>query len=1394
MAFSPQSDRLAIAQSDNMVFIYKLGSDWGEKKSICNKFQHTSSISCLIWPVKRPNEIVYGLAEGKVKLGQIKTHKPVNLYQTESYVTAITTNCEGTGFLCAHLDGSIFVYSFESPERGARMLVRHSCSPFAICWASSIVVAGNSGIVTFYDEFGGEEQSLDMSDASNCKEFTASCGNPTGDSVVLGNYNSLYVFVKNKDSMLWENKAVTNVDNMYSVTAVAWKPDGDKITVGTLCGAVDLYDVCVKRTIYKGGFEITYVSISQVIVRQVETNTRIVVRSQYGREILKTNIFKNRFVVAHTSDTLLLGDLETLKLSEIQWHGDGSERFIFDNPAACMIYFAGELTVVEYGVDELLGSVRTAFVSSHVLSLRVNEKPFGHDQKDWDGQENKKLAFLLDSHSIVVKDLLHHAAVTVLHDAKIDWLELNCKGNLLLFRDKRRFLHLYNLEENARNQLLSFCTYVQWVPGSDVVVAQNRSQLCVWYNISSPDQVTTIQIKGEVEDIERTNGKTEVIVDEGISQAVYPLDESLIAFGTAVENRDYFLASEILDKLLITPEVEAMWKRLLDDSLRNGSLRIANRCSAALGDVSLSRYLADVQQIGEKVESETGVKPLDHFLVRSRLALVRKDFKSAETEILNQGQVEECINMYQKFYRHGEAIRVAELTKHSRLYEMRVAYFQYLIDSEQFEKAAVLKTREGDFNQAVALFLKGGMPGKAAQVVMDNDIRQPVQMLENIASALSKSGIHDKAGDFHERLNDLQRALECYIRGNAFRKAVELARKCFPAKVVELQELWGDFLVSQKQVDMAINHFIEAKAYKKGIESALNARQYARALQLVDVVDADTARPYFKQLARYYEDVHNYELAEKCYVSADSPKLAVEMHTRLGHWEIAHKIAMSYMTDGEVGLLYINQAQKFEQKGRLKDAEKLYLAVKEKDLAINMYKKHRRYDDMVRLVSEHRSDLLKETHQFLAQTLEMEGSLREAEHHYVEAQEWHSAVNMYRSNELWDDAIRVAKFYGGINACKRVTIALLMAIGVVEGAKYLSKHGLVEAAIEHASENGAFDLALELANHVLPKRLPDIHLKHALFLEDDERFREAEDEFIKAGKPKEAVDMYIHQHDWSNALRIAEQFDSSSLPDVYIAQAKLKAENGDFRAAEDLYISALKPELCLLMYQEADLNQDALRIAQVHLPHRVAEISSSVRTTQNRSNRGSVTSDSVKLGKSYESERKWNSAVESYLNVKSSDNTAELITIWERAVELARNHIPNRYVEISVDVSRRLADLGEEETAAVVLFECGRHEEAINLLLNAKKFDKARSLAKGNSVLKKRVDESYQSFLIMKEDSKELADLGQTESALEVLAKRGDWDRVWDLIAKDKVNPLVSTRYVAQRTEEVCAVFLLCLF
>lgn len=57
---------------------------------------------------------------------------------------------------------------------------------------------------------------------------------------------------------------------------------------------------------------------SQVIIRNLSTGTRVVLKSYYGYEVEEVKIMgKDRYLVAHTSDTLLLGDLLTNKLSEV---------------------------------------------------------------------------------------------------------------------------------------------------------------------------------------------------------------------------------------------------------------------------------------------------------------------------------------------------------------------------------------------------------------------------------------------------------------------------------------------------------------------------------------------------------------------------------------------------------------------------------------------------------------------------------------------------------------------------------------------------------------------------------------------------------------------------------------------------------------------------------------------------------------------------------------------------------------------------------------------------------------------------------------------------------------------------------------------------------------------
>lgn len=65
----------------------------------------------------------------------------------------------------------------------------------------------------------------------------------------------------------------------------------------------------------------------QVIVKNLSSGTRVVLKSHYGYEVEEVKILgKERYLVAHTSDTLLLGDLNTNRLSEVGTKMGGGGR------------------------------------------------------------------------------------------------------------------------------------------------------------------------------------------------------------------------------------------------------------------------------------------------------------------------------------------------------------------------------------------------------------------------------------------------------------------------------------------------------------------------------------------------------------------------------------------------------------------------------------------------------------------------------------------------------------------------------------------------------------------------------------------------------------------------------------------------------------------------------------------------------------------------------------------------------------------------------------------------------------------------------------------------------------------------------------------------------------
>lgn len=61
------------------------------------------------------------------------------------------------------------------------------------------------------------------------------------------------------------------------------------------------------------------------------------------------------------------------------------------------------------------------------------------------------------------------------------------------------------------------------------------------------------------------------------------------------------------------------------------------------------------------------------------------------------------------------AVQLAEVKGHPEVESLKRAHTQWLLDTHQEERAGQLKEAEGDYWAAINMYLKAGMPAKAAR-------------------------------------------------------------------------------------------------------------------------------------------------------------------------------------------------------------------------------------------------------------------------------------------------------------------------------------------------------------------------------------------------------------------------------------------------------------------------------------------------------------------------------------------------------------------------------------------------------------------------------------------------------------------------------------------------------
>jgi intraflagellar transport protein 172 len=303
-------------------------------------------------------------------------------------------------------------------------------------------------------------------------------------------------------------------------------------------------------------------------------------------------------------------------------------------------------------------------------------------------------------------------------------------------------------------------------------------------------------------------------------------------------------------------------------------------------------------------------------------------------------------------------------------------------------------------------------------------------------------------------------------------------------------------------------------------------------------------------------------------------------------------------------------------------------------------------------------------------------------------------VDALRSQACWEDALAVAGEHGGPAAHEQLAYAWAESLGPAEAGPALAALQLLEAAVAGALAAGSYTCALELALAADAEELAaHVRQVHAGQLQGQERFEEAEQQWLLGGQPRAALRMWLGRGDCAAARKVCEQFYSPGLGTVLLAEATAAAEEGDSASAEALYLKAQRPDLAAQVRAGRSSRQEAAA-QPPQVPMQGVHAALDLQTQQSLLAHGHAQEgapdqapDELAAAQRAHAEGRWDEAIDLYLAVDQlqAGGQEALIELWGAAVGLAQARRPGRAGQVAGQVGQRLCRLGQYELASELL-------------------------------------------------------------------------------------------------------------
>ena len=380
ISFQPEASsencKLAVGHADGNLMLFKFSPRdandslfRNNKKTLVNKFEETSPIVQLIWNI--PTEITYGLKNGVIKVGNLRSNVAQILYSIDSQLIGISMS--NNYLISAHSNGQVQKYSFgtllQEPSI-SKYLQLHAEISCVEATEESLAVGlcdEKCGLLFFDDEGKMEVVDINTSIESN-QTITTISKSPNGDIIAVGYYDRFDLYNRNTNNNRWTNSETVKVENMLAVTSFGWSPSGSQLLVGSSSGLLNVYSTKKRQYHLHDEFQITHMSLTDVLIKRCnQTFGRDYhITSLNGEEILGVEIISSlncpvlRYVVARTNSSLILSDLnEESKVSQfdLTWTGEGEIGkliYIEEDSNFCLVNHTSKVHIVEVGSTILI--------------------------------------------------------------------------------------------------------------------------------------------------------------------------------------------------------------------------------------------------------------------------------------------------------------------------------------------------------------------------------------------------------------------------------------------------------------------------------------------------------------------------------------------------------------------------------------------------------------------------------------------------------------------------------------------------------------------------------------------------------------------------------------------------------------------------------------------------------------------------------------------------------------------------------------------------------------------------------------------------------------------------------------------------------------------------------